>query len=126
VGQFDEAGGGAAGLRIMSQTRKSEVWSLGARASMDLGNWTPWARITADRDRRDDVRNVSAVPLSMLAINPVYDIPAYVADSNYTTFSLGVNALLSRNVLLSAGYYTVTGRSSVKEDGFNAVVSFQF
>jgi outer membrane lipase/esterase len=126
VGQFDEAGGGAAGLRILTQTRKSEVWSAGARASMDLGNWTPWARITADRDRRDDVRLVSAVPLSMLAINPVYDIPAYVADSNYTTFSFGVNALLARNVVLSAGYYTVSGRSSVKEDGFNAVVSFRF
>jgi outer membrane lipase/esterase len=126
VGQFDEAGGGAAGLRILSQTRKSEVWSLGARASMDIGNWTPWARITADRDRRDDGRVVSAVPLSMIAINPVYDIPAYVPESNYTTFSVGANATLGQNVALSLGYYNVSGRTSVKEDGFNAVVSFRF
>jgi outer membrane lipase/esterase len=126
VGQFDEAGGGAAGLRMLSQTRKSEVWSLGARASMDLGNWTPWLRVTADRDRRDDGRVVSAVPLSMIAINPVYDIPAYVPESNYTTFALGANASLGRNIGLSLGYYNVSGRSGVKEDGFNAVVSFGF
>jgi outer membrane lipase/esterase len=126
VGQFDEAGGGAAGLRILTQTRKSEVWSVGARASMDLGNWTPWARVTADRDRRDDGRSVSAVPLSMIAINPVYDVPAYVPESNYTTFSLGLNGILTRNVALSASYYQVSSRSNVKEDGFSAVVSFHF
>src|SRR5690606_27768674 len=55
---FDEAGGGAAGLRIHRQTRKSEVWSAGARASIDLGQWTPWLRITADKERRDDLRHV--------------------------------------------------------------------
>ena len=44
----------------------SEVWSLGVRASYDFGDWTPWVRVTADKERRDDERLVSAVPLSMI------------------------------------------------------------
>jgi outer membrane lipase/esterase len=126
VDGFDEAGGGAAGLRILSQTRKSEVWSFGARASYDFGNWTPWVRVTADKERRDDDRFVSAVPLSMIAINPVYDIPAYKSDSSFITGSIGVNGIIMQNVGLSLAYTTVSGRSGIKEDGFTGIVSIHF
>jgi outer membrane lipase/esterase len=123
---FDESGGGAAGLRILQQKRKSEVWSVGARASFDIGSWTPWIRVTADKERRDDERFVSATPLSMLAINPVYDIPAYRPDTSYTTGSLGVNGLVMPNVALSLAYYKVSGRSGIKDDGVSGVVSVRF
>ena len=126
VSQFDETGGGAAGLRILSQKRKSEVWSVGARASLDLGNWTPWVRVTADKERRDDVRNVSATPLSMLAINTVYDVPTYRPDTSYMTGSVGLNGLLTPNVALSVAYFTVSGRSGSKEDGVSGMVSIRF
>ena len=126
VNGFDEAGGGAAGLRILKQKRKSEVWSVGGRASLDLGSWTPWVRVTADKERRDDVRNVSATPLSMLAINPVYDVPTYSPDTSYMTAALGLNGSITRNVAVSLAYYTVSGRSGTKEDGVSGMVSIRF
>jgi outer membrane lipase/esterase len=54
VGAFDEANGGSAGLSIASQKRRSEIWSVGARASYALGMWTPWVKVTSDKERRDD------------------------------------------------------------------------
>lgn len=126
VNAFDEAGGGAAGLRIQSQKRRSEVWSVGARASVDLGGWTPWVRVTADKERRDDVRFVSATPLSMLAINSTYDIPAYAPDTSYITGSIGVNGAITPNVAVGIAYTKVSGRSGIKEDGVSGVISVRF
>ena len=126
VNAFDEAGGGALGLRMQQQKRKSEVWSAGARASIDLGSWTPWVRVTADKERRDDVRLVSATPLSMLAINSTYDVPAYRPDTSFITGALGVNGLVAPNVALSIGYYRVSGRTGIKDDGVSGVVSIRF
>ncbi len=90
VNAFDESGAGAADLHIAQQTRRSEVWSGGVRASYMLERWTPWLRVTADRERRDDARFVTASPLS-LATGNSYDIPAYSPDRNSITTSLGVN-----------------------------------
>ena len=126
VNGFDEAGGGSAGLRIYEQKRRSEVWSGGVRASMELGNWTPWVRVTADKERRDDLRFVTATPLSLAAIGNKYDIPAYAADSNFTTAAIGLNGRVAPNVALSLGYFKVSGRSGIREDGATAVVSVKF
>jgi outer membrane lipase/esterase len=126
VNGFDESGAGSAGLRIHEQKRRSEVWSGGVRASMDLGGWTPWARITADRERRDDVRYVTATPLSLAAIGNEYDIPAYTPDKSFTTVALGINGSITPAIGLAFGVYKVTGRSGIKEDGASAVVSVKF
>jgi outer membrane lipase/esterase len=126
VNGFDESGGGASGLRILEQNRKSEVWSLGARASMTFGNWTPWARITADEERRDDVRLVSAIPLTMASIGSTYDVPAYQPDSKYMTWSVGVNGTIVPNVGVSLGYHQVDSRGGVKQDGWHGLVSVSF
>jgi len=126
VNAFDETGGGAAGLRIQQQKRKSEVWSVGGVASMDLGGWTPWLRVTADKERRDDPRVVSATPLSMVAINTTYDVPTYQPDTSWVTTSIGVAGRLAPKVGLSLVYTRVDGRTGIKEDGFSGMVSFQF
>ena len=126
ISAFDESGGGASGLRIQSQKRKSEVWSIGGRASIELGQWTPWIRVTADKERRDDVRTVSATPLSLLAINSTYDVPTFQPDSNWMTGSIGVNGYLTRNLALSVSYTRVDGRSGIKEDGISGVLSYRF
>ena len=126
VNGFDETGGGSAGLRLMEQTRRSEVLSIGARASLNLGRWTPWVRVTADEDRRDDVRHVSAMPLSMAAIGSTYDIPAYRPDSKYLTAAVGVNAMMDANVGLSVGYFMIDGRNGIKQDGFQGMISVRF
>ena len=126
VNQFDETGGGSAGLRIMEQNRKSEVWSAGLRASYNMGQWTPWVRVTADKERRDDVREVSAMPLTMAAIGSTYSVPTYTADTNFLTASIGINGMIARNIGLSVGYYYVDGRSGIRQDGLNGMVSVRF
>ena len=126
VNGFDEVGGGSAGLRMLGQKRKSEVWSAGARASVDLGQWTPWVRVTADKERRDDERLVSATPLTMAAIGSVYDIPAYRPDTSYVTTAVGVNGMVMPNVGLTVGYYRVDSREGIKQDGIHGLVSIRF
>ena len=55
---------------------------------MDLNGWTPWARITADKERKNDERFVSATPITLVAIGNRYDVPAYVPDSNFVVSSM--------------------------------------
>ena len=126
VNSFSEsADAGAMGLKIGGQRRKSEVWSAGVRASYNMGNWTPWLRVTADKERKDDPRVVTATPLS-LATGNSYDVPAYMPDSNYVTGWIGINGSLDERIGLSLSYYYVSGRSGVKEDGVSALVSYRF
>jgi outer membrane lipase/esterase len=126
VNQFDESGAGTANLQMKAQKRKSEVWSAGARASYTMGAWTPWARITADRERRDDDREVSAMPLTMTAIGSTYAVPTYKPDSSYMTWALGLSGLIAPRVGLSLAYYKVESRSDSSEDGFWGTISFGF
>ena len=126
VNAFDESGAGSADLHIAQQTRKSEVWSGGVRASYTLDRWTPWLRVTADRERRDDARFVTAMPLSLAATGNSYDIPAYSPDRNSVTTSLGVNGYIGDHVGVSLAYYNVSGRSGIKEDGISGVLSYRF
>jgi outer membrane lipase/esterase len=126
VNGFDESGAGSANLRIHEQKRKSEVWSGGLRASMSFGRWTPWLRVTADKERRDDVRLVSATPLTLLAIGSSYDVPTYSPDTTFTTGAIGVNGWISDRVSLSVAAFKVQGRSGIDESGANAMISVRF
>ena len=126
VNGFDESGAGVANLRIHEQKRKSEVWSWGVRAAMSVGRWTPWLRITADKERRDDLRMVSATPLTLLAIGSTYDVPTYSPDTTYTTGAIGVNGWITDRVSLSVAAFKVQGRSGIDESGANAMISVRF
>ena len=130
VSAFDERDGGAAGLHIAAQTRRSEVWSFGARASFDLGRgldlpgWTPWVRVTADKERRDDPRVITATPLTLATANS-YDIPAYMPDTKFTTLQAGIRGQIDR-LGVSAMYTTVSGRSGIRDDGVSLMLSYRF
>ncbi len=125
VGGFDERDAGSAGLHIASQTRRSEVWSVGARASLDLGEgWMPWVRVTADKERRDDPRVITATPLTLATANS-YDIPAYMSDTNFTTIAAGIRGQIDR-LGVSAMYVTVIGRSGIRDDGVSLLLSYRF
>jgi outer membrane lipase/esterase len=126
VNGFDEAGAGAANLRIHEQKRKSEVWSGGLRASMTFGRWTPWLRVTADKERRDDERLVTATPLTLVAIGSSYDVPTYSPDTTFTTGAIGVNGWITDRVSLSVAAFKVQGRSGIDESGANAMISVRF
>jgi len=124
INAFDESGADSSNLHIGSQSRKSEVWSVGAKASIDIGSWTPWIRITADKERKDDQRFVTAMPLS-LASNNSYSIPAYSFDTSYVTGAIGVRGHIDR-IGLSLAYFKVSGRSGIKEDGVTGMLSYKF
>jgi outer membrane lipase/esterase len=126
VDGFSEDGAGAANLRIFDQKRRSEVWSAGIRATFDAGNWTPWVRVTADKEQKNDARFVTAMPLSVAATGNTYDIPAYASDSGYVTVAGGVRAKLAERVGLSLSLFTVSGRSGVRDEGATALVSVAF
>jgi outer membrane lipase/esterase len=124
INAFDESGADSSNLHIGSQSRRSEVWSVGAKASIDVGSWTPWIRITADKERKDDLRFVTATPLS-LASNNSYDIPAYNFDTSFVTGAIGVRGHIDR-IGVSLAYYKVSGRSGIKEDGVTGMLSYKF
>lgn len=125
VNAFTEDGAGSANLNILEQSRRSRVFSGGARASMNFGNWTPFARVSMDREDVGTDRFVSANPVSVVAGN-TYDIPAYKPDNSWITASIGVHAKLAERVGLSLLYTSVTSKSNVKQDGVTASVAFDF
>ena len=126
INQFDEAGAGSSNLRIFGQKRRSEVLSAGVKASFDVRGWTPWIRVTADEEQRDDARFVTALPLTVLGTNSNYDVPAFVGDTSYTTIAGGIRGWFTPNVGLSVSYYNVSGRSGMSEQGGNATLSVKF
>ena len=126
VNAFDEADAGSANLHISSQRRRSEVWSAGVRASLDLHGWTPWVRITADKERKDQARFVTASPLSLAATGNTYDIAAYAPDTTFMTGAIGINGVVMERIGLSLAYYKVSGRSGIKEDGVSGMLSYRF
>ncbi|MEP7155882.1 MAG: autotransporter domain-containing protein [Betaproteobacteria bacterium] len=125
VNAFTEDGAGSANLNIFEQSRRSRIFSGGARASMNFGNWTPFARVSMDREDIKGERFVSANPVSIVAGN-AYDIPAYKPDTSWITSSIGVQAKLAERVGLSVVYTGVSSKSDVKQDGVTASVSFDF
>jgi outer membrane lipase/esterase len=126
VNQFDESNAGSADLRISSQTRRSEAWGVGVAASADLHGWTPWARVTVDRERRDDQRFVTAMPLTLVATGNSYDLPAYNADRDFWTLAAGVSGYVGPKVALGLNLYSIQSRSGIKDEGLGATVSVKF
>ena len=126
INGFSEEGAGSANLRIADQRRKSEVWSAGLRASYDLGNgWTPWLRVTADKERRDEARVVTASPLTLAQGNS-YDIPTFAPDTSYVTAAIGIHGQFTDRIGVSIAYTNVSSRSRVDEDGITAMLSIRF
>jgi outer membrane lipase/esterase len=124
VNAFDESNADSSNLHIADQSRKSEVWSAGVRASVDIGSWTPWLRVTADKERRDDLRLVTASPLSLASGNS-YDLPAYAPDTKFITGSVGVRGTIMGAVGVGLAYTKVSGRSGIKEDGVSLMLSMR-
>jgi outer membrane lipase/esterase len=125
VNGFDEAGAASANLHINDQSRKSEVWSAGVRASVDIGSWTPWLRVTADKERRDEARFVTAMPITLVSSGNSYDLPAYQSDSQFVTGMVGIRGVW-RSVGMGVAYTKVSSRSGIKEDGVSAMLSMRF
>ena len=125
VASFTESGSGSADLNIFSQGRKSRVESFGLRASAALGNWTPYARVSMDKERANGDRFVSANPVSVAA-GLSYDIPAYKADDTWLTATIGLRGKLTDRIGVSLAYSTVNSKQNVKQNGVTAGLTYGF
>jgi outer membrane lipase/esterase len=125
VNDLVEDGAGTANLKILSQKRTSTVTSFGVRASMDLGNFTPFVRVTHDQEQKGANRDVSATPVTVAAGN-VYTMPGYVGDERWSTATIGVRGNLGQRLGFSLAYSGVQGKSGAKQDGFAANIAYQF
>ena len=96
------------------------------RASYDFGAWTPFIRVTADKERRDDDRFVTASVRSLGSIGMTYDILAYAPDTSFITTYVGIKGRITEWIGVGLTYYKVSGRSSIKEDGITGAVSVRF
>ena len=112
-------------LRLEDQSRDSQVTSIGLRASMAFGNWTPFARISLDRDGKAKDRDVTATPVS-IAQNISYNVPGYRADDAWSTATIGVRGKISNQISLAIAYSNVMSRRDIKQDGVTANLSFAF
>jgi hypothetical protein len=98
---------------------------VGVHAAMDMP-WSPWIRVTADKERKDDGRLVTAIPLSLMAVGNSYSIPAYNFDNTFSTIAIGIRGKVMERVGLSLAYYNVSGRSGIKEDGITGMLAYKF
>ena len=125
VNGFTEAGSGSTDLNIFQQGRKSRVTSVGLRASAALGNWTPYARVSVDKEMANDERFVSANPVSVAA-GLSYDIPGYRGDESWVTGTIGIRGKITERIGVSLAYSAVSSKQNVKQDGVTAGVAFGF
>ena len=130
VNKFDEtpaAGAPLTGmLSISQQKRKSEVWSVGGKASYNLAGWVPWIRVQADKERHDDPRFVSAQVRSLGAVGITYDIEAYRPDSTFVTTSAGIRGNITPWIGVGIAFYNVSSKEGQKDDGVTASVAIRF
>jgi outer membrane lipase/esterase len=112
-------------LKIGEQDRSSQVTSVGVRASVDIGRWTPYARVSYEQEAKRAERVVTATPLS-IAQGLSYEIPGYRPGRKWGLATLGVRGNITDQISLGLVYSGTFSRTNVKEDGFTANVAFQF
>jgi outer membrane lipase/esterase len=129
VGNFQENDGAATALstdlKIDGQTRNSSVLSAGVRASLKMGSFTPYVRVSIDRDEANKERFVTASPVT-IAQNIKYDVPAYRGDNSWVTGVIGVRGNITPQIGVGLAYTTVSSKEGVKQDGVTANLSFAF
>ena len=125
VNAFTETGSGTTDLKISSQKRISRVTSVGMRASMNLGRFTPFARISLDKEQKNNEREILANPVSVTAGN-TYGIPGYRGDTSWGTAAIGIRGNLTERFGLSLIYSSVFSRGDVKQDALTASATYRF
>ena len=96
---FTETGGtGFTALSFGAQTRNSAVSQLGWRASMDIGDWRPFAEMDWNHEWVDTNRSITASLTSIAA--PSYTASAAPVAANWANASLGVVYKLTERAML--------------------------
>jgi outer membrane lipase/esterase len=112
-------------LKISSQDRQSRVSSFGLRASVKVGSFTPFIRVSADTEENNQDRFVTASPVTVTQ-GILYDIPGYKGDKRWMTGTIGVRGNITPQIGLGLVYTSVSSKEGIKQDGVTANVNFAF
>jgi len=112
-------------LKMSDQTRTSRVASAGLRISANMGNWTPYARLSYDQENGLGSRFVTATPVTVQQ-NISYDIPAYLPPKHWSTGTIGVRAVFAQRVSVGLAWTSIFGRSELKQNGITGSVAIGF
>jgi outer membrane lipase/esterase len=96
--------GGFTALSYASQIRNSAVSELGYQASLQIGNWSPFAKLTWDHEFAGANRTVTASLTTIAA--PSYYMPAMVLGTDWMTLSAGTSVRLEHGI---TGFAMFTG-----------------
>ena len=106
--QFAAVGGFTA-LSFANQNRNSAVSELGYQASVKLGNWSPFAKLTWDHEFAGAGRTVTASLTTIAA--PSYYMPAVIPGTDWMMLSAGTSVRLERGI---TGFAMFTGEAAQK------------
>jgi outer membrane lipase/esterase len=88
--------GGFTALSFAAQTRNSAVSELGYQASMNVGIWSPFAKLAWDHELASTNRLVTASLTTIAA--PSYSMPAVVLGTDWATAEVGASVHIRRGV----------------------------
>jgi len=96
---------GFTALSFASQTRNSAVSELGYRASVDIGIWQPFAKLTWNHELAATDRSVTASLTSVTA--PSYSMPAVILGRDWGAGTIGAAVTVADRV---TGYAAFTSQ----------------
>jgi outer membrane lipase/esterase len=115
VDRFTETGGFTS-LSFAGQTRDSAISALGYRASIDIGNWTPFAQLVWNHEFvSTGDRTVTATLTTVVA--PSFSMPAIDVGGNWGTGTVGVKCKLAPNVVALGSFTGEFGQNRVSAYG---------
>lgn len=111
IDAWSESGTSATTMAFGYQQRDALVSSLGWQASGTLGWLRPFARVTWEKDYKNDERTVRAGLVSTGGVG--FGLPALKPDDSYVLFSVGGSADLGNRLV---GFAAINANAS-KDDG---------
>jgi outer membrane lipase/esterase len=107
--------GGFTALSYANQIRNSAVSELGYQASVQIGNWSPFAKLTWDHEFAGAGRTVTASLTTIAA--PSYYMPAVVFGTDWMTLSAGTSFRLERGITGYAMFTSGLAQNNVTSYG---------
>jgi outer membrane lipase/esterase len=102
--------GGFTALSFSGQTRNSAVSELGYQASVDVGIWSPFAKIAWDHEFAATNRSVAASLTTISA--PAFSMPAVLLGTDWATASVGTSVRLGRGITGYAMFLSELGQAN--------------
>jgi outer membrane lipase/esterase len=101
--------GGVTALSYASQVRDSAVTELGYQAHVDLGIWSPYAKLTWNHELVPYDRSVTASLTTITA--PSYSMPAVVLGQDWGSATVGTTVALGHGMIGYASFTSQFGES---------------